>query len=122
MTKGALLRTVFSFPFIGLSIVTTTRPGTLLSLGYFDALFIILSGLYPCAMTKETASLVSVNTEDATTQQPQNLINKHGLCNKKNRCYRQGDRRQIVCLTLTQWLHNVPNTDSDVVQMNSWTA
>lgn len=83
MKKGALLRTVFSFPFTGLSIVTTTRPGTLLSLGYFTVLFIILSGLYPYAMTKETASQVSVNTEDATSQQPQNLINKHGLCNKK---------------------------------------
>lgn len=83
MKKGALLRTLFSFPSTGLRIVTTTRPGTLLSPGYFNVLFIILAGLYPYAMTKETASLVSVNTEDATSQQPQNLINKHGLSNKE---------------------------------------
>lgn len=43
-------------------------------------------GLYPHAMTKETASLVSVNTVDAETQQPQNVINSHGLCDKKDNC------------------------------------
>lgn len=63
--------------------------GTLLSLGYFDALFIIMCGLYPRAMSEEMASLVSVNTVHAETQQPQNLINKLGLCNSWNdcRCY-----------------------------------
>lgn len=37
-------------------------------------------------MTKETASLVSVNTVDAETQQPQNVINKYGLCNNGDNC------------------------------------
>lgn len=59
--------------------------GTLLSLGYFDALFIIVCGLYPCAMTKETASLVSVNTVHAETRQPHILINKQGLVQQKGR-------------------------------------
>lgn len=38
-------------------------------------------------MTKETASLVSVNTVHAETQQPRNAINKQGLCNQRDNCY-----------------------------------
>lgn len=50
-------------------------------------MFIIARCLYPCAMAKETASLISVNMGDADTQQPQNAINKPCLCNKRDNCY-----------------------------------
>lgn len=62
------------------------RPGTLLSLGYFNTLFIIVCGLYPCAMAKETASLISVNSVDPETQQPENAMNKDGLCSTGDNC------------------------------------
>lgn len=91
VTKVHCLRLFFHLRLLELSPPPRHGPGTLLSLGYFDALFIIVCSLYPCAMTKETASLVSVNTVNAETQQPQNLINKQGLCNKRDNfscCYR----------------------------------
>lgn len=84
--KGALFRSTVSLISVywhEWSPLPRLRPGTLLSLGYYVALFIIMDGLYPCAMSKETASLVSVNTAHADTQQPRNLINKQGFCNKR---------------------------------------
>lgn len=49
-----------------------------------------MCGLYPGAMTEETAYQVSVNTVHTETQQPQNLINKQGLCNKGGNCPAEG--------------------------------
>lgn len=86
--KGALRRSVvISVYWPGKSPPSCLGLGTLLSLGYFDTLFIIMCGLYPCAMTEETASLVSVNTVHAETQQPRDLINKQGLCKEGDNCY-----------------------------------
>lgn len=55
-------------------------------------------------MTEETASLVSVNTVHAETQQPQDLINKQGLCKEGDNCYcciegnEKTDRFPCTCL------------------------
>lgn len=56
--------------------VSTLSLSRTLSLGYFDGLFIIECTPVPGMGAGETASLVSLNTVQAGTQQPQNLINK----------------------------------------------
>lgn len=71
----------------GLFFRLCLMSGTLLSLGYFGTLFIIMCALYPSATTMETASPVSRVTPDAETQQPQKVISKHGLYNTIVKCY-----------------------------------